>query len=386
MKDPLLQIVSNILTLLDSVVEPAGENAIDVLLSSTAAKKFGVPEEARLQVAQAHSTDTLEKNFSADEESNQNNKSNTVHILGYNAETFEKLSDLIQNRGTFVEHYARHLYLKQEGIDSAVKTNFIPLNGLGRITASRAQTISYLLCNVQYNAFSDERKEGVVDIAINEFTGLPVEDIRSVLQWVEIAQTPMPVVDRATTDQIYQGLLRSSQRIIEVELQQFQQSLQRRLKRDFMRVREYYSSLIREVERKIYRKGLEGKERDAELQRIEAIQIELRKKLIDQRERYAVRITVQWLNVMRIYLDVLVIVYEIQRRQRTREVLLIWNPIKKGFEDLGCDRCGSNIKSFWMCDEVPHILCEQCSVCPRCGKNVCRVCHPKTCPRCHHTY
>ncbi|MFZ1978449.1 MAG: hypothetical protein WAV76_10890 [Bacteroidota bacterium] len=383
MKNPLLQIVSNILTLLDSVVEPAGENSIDVLLSSTTAEKLGVPEEARLQISQDSSTDTVEKSFSTDEESNRNNKSNTARILGYNAETFEKLSTLIQNRGTFVEQYARHLYLKQEGIDSAVKNNFKPLNGLGRVMSMREQTISYLLCNVQYTAFSDERKEGVVETAVNEFTGLPVEDIRSVLHWVEFVQTSKPIVERKTTAQIYQGLLRSSQRVIEVELQQFRQSLQRRLKRDFIRVREYYSSLVKEIEGKIQRKGLEGKERAAEVQRIEAIQIELRKKLIDQRERYAVRIAVQWPNAMRIYLDVLVIVYEIQRRQRTREILLIWNPIKKGFEDLGCDRCGSDIKSFWMCDEVLHILCEQCSVCPKCGKNICRACHPKTCPRCH---
>lgn len=204
MKNPLLQIVSNILTLLDSVVEPAGENSIDVLLSSTTAEKLGVPEEARLQISQDSSTDTVEKSFSTDEESNRNNKSNTARILGYNAETFEKLSTLIQNRGTFVEQYARHLYLKQEGIDSAVKNNFKPLNGLGRVMSMREQTISYLLCNVQYTAFSDERKEGVVETAVNEFTGLPVEDIRSVLHWVEFVQTSKPIVERKTTAQIYQ--------------------------------------------------------------------------------------------------------------------------------------------------------------------------------------
>ena len=63
---------------------------------------------------------------------------------------------------------------------------------------------------------------------------------------------------------------------------------------------------------------------------------------LDQRERYAVKTAVRWLNALRVYLDVIVVVYEVQRKRRTRELLLVWNPLKKGFEDLSCEHWVSN--------------------------------------------
>jgi len=107
---------------------------------------------------------------------------------------------------------------------------------------------------------------------------------------------------------------------------------------------------------------------------------------LDQRERYAVKTAVRWLNALRVYLDVIVVVYEVQRKRRTRELLLVWNPLKKGFEDLSCEHCGVELRSFWMCDDVPHILCPQCNASPKCGKNICRACSPQKCPRCQQSY
>lgn len=387
MDDPLLHITAQIVTLSGGVAERSGDNSLDVLLPPVVARNLGVPEETTLRVflpADVRGSDP-------EDEANtdlprRTDKVRAVHQISYTAETLEKLSALIGARGLFLEQCAKRLYLKQEGMGPAVIGYFTPLNGPARVITSRVQTVSYLLSNAHYAAFSDERKEGVVETAVNEFTGLPVDDVHSLLQQTETTSSSPPAVIRKPTDQIYRTLLRTTQQSIDRELQQFHQSLHRRLERDFKRVKEYYGSLVREIEGKIRRKDLQGKERTAELQRVEAIQIELRKKLIDQRERYAVKTAVRWLNAMRVYLDVIVVVYEVQRKRRTRELLLIWNPLKKGFEDLSCEHCGIDLRSFWMCDEVPHILCPQCNACPKCGKNVCRSCYPQKCPRCQQSY
>jgi hypothetical protein len=387
MDDPLLHITAKIVTLSGGVAEHSGENSLDVLLPPGVAKNLGVPEETTLRVnSPADIHGNAGENDSNTDSSVRFGKGRAVRQLSYTAETLDKLSALIEGRGLFLERCAKRLYLKQEGMGPAVIGYFTPLNGPARVLTSRVQTVSYLLCNTHYTAFSDERKEGVVETAVNEFTGLPVDDVHSLLQQTETTGSSPPAVIRKPTDQFYRALLRTTQQSIERELQQFHQSLHRRLERDFRRVEEYYGSLVREIEGKIRRKDLQGKERTAELQRVEAIQIELRKKLLDQRERYAVKTAVRWLNALRVYLDVIVVVYEVQRKKRTRELLLIWNPLKKGFEDLSCEHCGGDLRSFWMCDEVPHILCPQCNACPKCGKNVCRSCYPQQCPRCQQTY
>ena len=387
MDDPLLHIAAQILTLSDGVVEQSDGDSINVLLPRAIAKKLGIPEEARLRVTPpADMPDEPAPSQAIPGGSVRHGHGGEAHLLTYSAETLEKLSSLIGDRGNLMERYARRLYLKHEGIGSAVSGYFSPLNGLGKVKSSRMQTVSYLLCNARYTALSDERKEGVVETALNEFTGRSVEDVSSMIRQAETVEASPPTVERKPADHTYRALLSTAQRSIERELLQFQESLHRKLQRDFRRVEEYYGSLIREIEHRIERRALQGNERATELQRIEAVHIELRKKLADQRERYAVRVQVRWLNVMRLYMDVIVVVYEVQRRERTRDLVLVWNPLKKGFEDLGCDHCGTDLRAFWMCDEVPHVLCEICSVCPGCGRNVCRSCHPQRCPRCGTPY
>lgn len=378
---------AQILTLSEGVVEQSDGDSLDVLLPPAVAKKLGVPEEARLRVTTpADIPDVPSPGVAIPGVSGPHGPGRAAHVLTYSAETLEKLSSLIGVRGTLQERYARRLYLKHEGIGSAVTGYFSPLNGLGNVKSSRMQTVSYLICNAQYTALSDERKEGVVETALNEFTGRPVEDVCAMLRQAETAQASLPTVERKPADFIYRSLLSAAQRSIERELLQFQQSLHRKLLRDFRRVEEYYGSLVREIEDKIQRRALQGNERATEMQRIEGVHLELRKKLVDQRERYAVRVAVRWLNAMRVYFDVIVVVYEVRRKQRARDLELIWNPLKKDFEDLGCDRCGNDLRAFWMCEEVPHILCESCSVCPGCGRNVCRTCHPQKCARCQSPY
>jgi len=400
MDDPLLRVAAQIITLSGGVTEPSGGNSLEVLLPSPVAKHLGIPEEATLRASlpdaafgNGSEEDTREpghgndsENESAEPGSRKSVKPRRIHELSYTPETLEKLATLLGPRGMFLERCARRVYLKQEGIEPAVSAHFTPLNGPARVMTSRVQPISYLLCNAHYTALSDERKEGVVETAVNEFTGLPVDDIHSLLRGAETTDDSPPNVRRAQASTIYHALQQSTQDSIERELQQFHHSLQRKLERDFRRVRNYYGSLVGEIEGKIRRRDLRGKDREAELQRIEAIRVEMQKKLIDQRERYAVKINVRWLNVQRLHLEVILATYEIQRKRSTREILLVWNPLKKGFEDLACESCGTPLQSFWMCGEAPHLLCPACYACPQCGKNVCHACHPRKCPRCGDAY
>ena len=400
MDDPLLRVAAQIVTLSGGVTEPTGENSLDVLLPPPVAKHLGLPEEAtiRASLPDADFTNGSEddtgkpgqgygsENYSAEPGPRKADKARRIHELSYTPETLEKLATLLGPRGMFLERCARRVYLKQEGIEPAVSAHFTPLNGPARVITSRVQPISYLLCNAHYTALSDERKEGVVETAVNEFTGLPVDEIHSLLRGAETTDAAPPTVRRAQASTIYQALQRSTQDSIERELLQFHHSLQRKLERDFRRVQQYYGSLVGEIQGKIRRRDLRGKERETELQRIEAIRVEMQKKLIDQRERYAVKINVRWLNVQRLHLEVILATYEIQRKRSARELLLVWNPLKKGFEDLACESCGTPLQSFWMCDDVPHILCPECNGCPKCGKSVCRACHPRNCPRCGVAY
>ncbi|MFH0992565.1 MAG: hypothetical protein V1799_21410 [bacterium] len=374
MNNPIAEKVETILQITGALLEEMNDGSIHVLFPPDVAAHLNVAEEITL----------LFESSPVDSQSEEQTvRAGVSNLVMYNPEFLQPLSRLLVERGLCTERLIKGLYLKQTGLSAAVQSHFTVLNGIGRMIEYHEQMTSYLICNCKYSALSDERKEGISRCAVNEFSGSIADELTTMLAWSDSEYLPSTIaVERKPIDKIYRALTKSARRIIEHELLHFQRSLNRRLQRDIERVSQYYGTLIAEIERKINRRALTGKEKQTEMQRIEATRLELKKKLLDQKERYKIKINVEFLNAMRIYMNVIVVAYEVQRRQCKRELFLVWNPLKKDFEDISCEHCGQELSSFSLCDDRLHILCQNCFRCSRCGKAVCQVCHPRICPKC----
>ena len=363
MQSPL-ETIGQILSLSGALVEVKGEQALEVVAPPELAAALEIPEHTTLY---ANPLDTPRG----------------ARVLSYTPELFEQLSSVLSERGRLVEGIIEGLYLKRTGVAAAAGEAFAVLNGVGVVVDYHEEMISYVVCNFHYAALSDERTEGIVAAAVNEFSGVPATELSLILlSQLAASRRGRHSVNRKSSAQIYGVAGLSARERIAQELAPFRKSLIRRLQRDVSRVQYYYRSLIAEINRKIDRKQLTGQEKETEKERILATQGELRRKVLDLRERYAMEVKVRFINAARLYVPVLIVRYNVQRRQSVREVSLIWNPLRKDFDDLGCEGCGGQIRNFYLCDERLHMVCSGCFRCPHCGKNSCRACHAAACAKC----
>lgn len=364
MTDSILRTIEPILTSSGALVERREDGALEVLASPEVSAALETPEHTTLYAdpskAPAGST-----------------------VLTYSPELWERLSALLNSRGRFAQCVLKHLYLKRGGIAAAAESVFSVLNGIGSVEDYQEEFISFLLCNFRYTALSDERKEGVVTIAVNERSGVPATDLSMVLtSLIASSESGHLPVQRRPLGEIYRVACRGAQQAVERELALFQRGLVRRLQRDVQRLREYHGTIIAEIEKKIHRRKLESSDKEVELKRVEATHLELKRKILDQRERYAMEVRVYLISAVRIFLPALVVRYRVQRRQLARDITLLWNPVRKGFDEIECEGCATALRSFSLCDERLHLLCVDCFRCTHCAKVTCAACNPKRCPKC----
>jgi len=362
MSTQLIDTVSDVLALCGAALEKNGER-LEALLPEEVSRKLSLPELAVLC-------------FDAE------NSHRDGELITYQSDIVDRLFELMQDTGNHVSLTLKDLYLKQ-GVEAAAAKHFKVLNGLGRALASHEQYLPYALINFKYTAVSDEKKEGLVSTVINECTLARVSGAAWELHLTQ-AEARAQTVDLPCQpfDDVYRAACHSVQPIIQKELSDFRKSLNRRLHRDIRRLTEYYADLVKEIRRKIERRGLEGKEREHEESRIRATELELQHKIADQRGKYALKVHAEPVNMLRFFLPVKVADFEVRFSKSTRAIPLVWNPLLKDFEPVTCESCHSGLDSFWLCEHKLHHVCTSCFKCRGCGNKICHACFRKKCPKC----
>jgi len=366
MSTQLIDTVAEVLELSGCAVEKNGEY-LEALVPGEIAKTLHTPELAKLYFNPEHAKQDGE-------------------LVTFQSDFVDRLFVLMQGAGNYARLTLHNLYLKQS-TRSAAEQRFAVLNGLGRALDAMERRLSYAQFNFKYTAVSDEKKEGLVSTIINEQTLAEASDMAAQLSWAELTETSHHAeLPSHSFHDLYAAACRSVESSIGRELSEFTKSLNRRLQRDIGRLSEYYESLGAEIRRKIARRSLEGKEREDEEARIRATELELERKIVDQREKYAMKINVEPVNFLRIFMPVMAVNFEVRFRKAVREILLIWNPLTKDFETLVCQGCATGLYRFYVCEEKLHTICADSFKCAGCGRNICRACHPKKCPKCGMAY
>jgi hypothetical protein len=92
-----------------------------------------------------------------------------------------------------------------------------------------------------------------------------------------------------------------------------------------------------------------------------AVDLELRRKLAELDERYAMQAVLEPLVLARTALPVLAIDLLVQRRRARRTHHVYWNPLLKQLEPMRCSRCGNGAYALAFTDEDVEALCQACS-------------------------
>jgi hypothetical protein len=272
-------------------------------------------------------------------------------------------------------------------------------NAVWRLQEVSAAWTRCLLLAFRYTAVSDEKREGLVWLGFNQGTGAVIDDfaprLRELLggdaEWqvpdAEVRQAAGPAWAASVLDRRVRPLL---QHRVRLEVEPFLRTMQRRLDRDRSRIHQYHSDLHLVAQKKLAAlAGSMGEKADndrkRELLRIATIEREYAAKLGDLRHNYALRVSVEWVQGLELFVPVQRFQVLVKRRKGEKLMCLDWHPAVRLMEsppsdwDLGIGR------SRLVCDDQLHITDPGGqSPCPSCGRAWCRACHPTACRRCGH--
>ena len=320
--------------------------------------------------------------------------------IGVEGGWLERLGELIGGRG---RHAERQIACDAPPILSdpeRLLTRVLDLpNAVWRFRGQNSSWTRCLLLAFRMTAVSDEKRENNLWIGFNVGTGAalgPVLDRLRASFGNHAWQAPVPEAreaagpgwDAATLEARVRSTLDAS---AQSELAPFLRSMQRRQTRDHARLHGYHDDLRREsLLRLAALDGVEGAKAEAdrrrEHQRIAAIEREYLNKLSDLRHKYALRVTLDWIQTLELFVPVQRLELLIRRRKGERVIKIDWHPLVRLAEPPLCEWGRGLNPTRLVCDERLH-LTEPAGQdpCPGCGKSFCRACHPTECPRCGRT-
>jgi hypothetical protein len=269
-------------------------------------------------------------------------------------------------------------------------------NAVWRLQGQRAAMARLLVLAFRYSAVSDEKREGLIWVGFNQSTGAVIDGVAARLLPGVLRETEWQAPDVAACEaagprwetQALEARLRPLlDHRLRLELAPFLRAMQRRLERDRARVHAYHDDLWGAAQKRLAQlANAPGEKAQADRRReqlrLAAVEREYRNKLADLGHNYALRVTVEWVQALELYVPVDRFDLLIRRRKGERRIRLDWHPLVRMAEPPLCE-WGPGLDSVRLvCDDNLHLTeLEGQAPCAACGKPFCRACHP-LCPRC----
>jgi hypothetical protein len=375
----LQDFVADLLERKGAVVEALDPYGLEVLAPAPLQKAMGWPELARLGFGPERAHGAVP--------------------IGLEGDWLDRFGALLEDEGRWSERAARPAVAvlapsdPERLLDRALD---LP-NAVWRFQGMTATWTRCLMLAFRYTAVSDEKREGLIWLGFNLGTGAVVSDVLGRLR-PALAQMPdWQAPDQATRLAAGPGWSAAAlearvrpllDQQLRDSMEPFLRAMRRRLERDRNRVHAYHDDLrSSSLKRLAALTRAEGDRAEAdrrrETLRVEAIEREYRAKLDDLRHNYALRVTVEWVQALDLYVPVQRFEVLIRRRKGERVLRLDWHPLVKTAELPLCEAGLGLDRIRLVCDDKLH-LTEPAgqAPCPSCGKPFCRACFPAACPRC----
>lgn len=250
-------------------------------------------------------------------------------------------------------------YLKRSDMAEPVARAFTWLNARVRVQSAEPTRTEYHAWHFLATLDSADRWQQVVRVGVNAFSGarasLPdLLDANAVL--AEPAEPADLPADCPSTEL---AAVRAAVAHIRIESRAFMERMEGRLGRDRKRLQSYYGALLRGDGKRHGRRTAEDDAARKEA-KAAAVRLELRRKLLELDERYACRVELSPLALVRIDCPALAVRCHVFRRSAARVQTVYWNPLSRELEPIRCSRCGLSTFRVAFTDDKVAALCDSC--------------------------
>ena len=247
-------------------------------------------------------------------------------------------------------------YLKRSDMAEPVARAFTWLNARVRVQATEPTRTEYHTWYFLATLDSADRWQQVVRVDVNAASGAAVRLPDIVDAGASLAE-PADLPTEYPPTQL--AAVRAALGRIQVDSRAFVERLEGRLGRDRKRIQDYYRALLRGDGKRSARRSApqDPAEREA---KVKAVQLELRRKLAELDERYACRVDLTPLALVRTDCPALAVRCHVLRRSAGRIITTFWNALSKELEPLCCSHCGISTYSLAFSDDKVAALCAAC--------------------------
>jgi hypothetical protein len=248
-------------------------------------------------------------------------------------------------------------YLTSRDLTDKIARTFVWQNARAKYRTAEPAVVEYHVWTLLGSLRSEDIWEAIFRVAINAESQAIVElpdpfqepDVRG----YEPANPP----DNPVT---YDTAVAEAKRRLIAASTEFVHRIEQRLERDRKRLQDYYRALSREAGGSKHRVAAVPSPDEVAAKK-RAVDLELRRKLSELNENYALRAALRPVAVARVRLPALVVPVVIQRKQSLRDYRLYWNSLLKKFEPLSCSRCRRPCFSATFTNEDVDLLCTACA-------------------------
>gem|GEM_PF-502953 len=257
-------------------------------------------------------------------------------------------------------------YLKKAGFEGLLGHDVSFADGQIRVTGRAETRSTYMVLITRYLALSDERKEGLVQVAVNEGNGAIIENFEHL--WREFgpefyAPDAIPPHFPADPAAAMNQAMNRAQGAVKGEMAEFLASMRRRLQRDVKNTREYYEALENEMRASLSHPNLTDGQRQERLAKINELPTEMTRKVADLEGKYRVQVTVKACAALRLLVNVAQVPLQWRYRKQQRELHLTWNPVTRRLDPMVCESCRVTTRRVFPPSRSPdlRVLCFECS-------------------------
>jgi hypothetical protein len=375
----LREFVADLLERQGAAIDAVAPDSLEVLAPATLRKQLGWPELAHLSFGTERAHGAI--------------------AIGLEGDWLDRFGTLLADEGRWSEREVRPPAAVLPPSDpQRLLDRMLDLpNAVWRFQRMSATWTRCLMLAFRFTAVSDEKREGLIWLGFNLATGALVSDIlarlRPALAQMPDWHVPDPAIRQAAGPGWSAATLAARlhpllDRQVRENMEPFLRAMRRRLERDRNRVHSYHDDLrSASLKRLAALARADGERAEAdrrrETLRVEAIEREYRAKLDDLRRNYALRVTVEWVQALDLYVPVQRFEVLIRRRKGERVVQLDWHPLVRAAEPPLCEAGLGLERVRLVCDEKLHLTDPAGQApCASCGKPFCRACFPAACPRC----
>lgn len=352
-----------------ALIEPLAPTGLEAMLPETLQQTLHAPELVRL-------------GFAAD-------LPPEAQRVSLESDWLERFGALLGERGRSLQAVLHVIAPTPSNPERLLEHALVLQNAIYRLTQVTPAWTRCLVLIFRYTAIADEQRTGLIPFGLNLASGSALEPhvealVQAALDPARPTPGHLPPGTALPPDwpalQLQTAVTRALPARVRTHVHLFLSGMQRRLERDLSRVHDYYTGLRQEAWQRLHRQHTDSAR---ERLRLDAAAREYQAKVADLRQKYALRVTVDLEQTLLLTTPVQRFELLIKRRKGERRVILDWHPVVRRLEPPPCAWSYSADTLRVVCDDALHLVSpEGHAPCASCGKNYCRACQPRRCPKC----